>query len=57
MADLPSIYEVANHRRSIAMLTTGQPALNREQALMLLRQLHDALEELRCQEEASDRET
>jgi hypothetical protein len=38
---------VENRRRSIAMLTTGAPALNREEALELLEQLQAALHELR----------
>lgn len=49
--DFPTPEEVENHRRSVAMLTTGQPALNREQALEVLRQLRDAVRELRRRDE------
>ena len=38
---------VENRRRSIAMLPTGAPALNRDEALELLEQLKAALLELR----------
>jgi hypothetical protein len=38
---------VENRRRSIAMLTTGAPALNRDEALELLGQLEAALVEVR----------
>jgi hypothetical protein len=38
---------VENRRRSVAMLPTGAPALNRDEALELLRQLVDALREAR----------
>src|SRR5262249_15751065 len=39
--------EVENRRRSIAMLTPGSPALNREEALTILAELGDALHRLR----------
>jgi hypothetical protein len=38
---------VENRRRSVAMLPPGAPALNRDEALELLRQLRDALREIR----------
>jgi hypothetical protein len=38
---------VENRRRSIAMLAPGAPALNRDEALEVLRQLGDALREVR----------
>jgi hypothetical protein len=38
---------VENRRRSIAMLPAGAPALNRDEALVLLRQLEEALREVR----------
>jgi len=38
---------VENQRRSIAMLPSGAPALNRDEALEVLRQLGEALRELR----------
>ena len=47
MADLPIPELVENRRRSIAMLPTGAPALNRDEALEVLRQLGDTLHELR----------
>ena len=47
MAELPTAYEIENKLRSIAMLTTGQWALRREDALRLLAQLKEAVEELR----------
>jgi hypothetical protein len=47
VADLPSPELVENHRRSVAMLPPGAPALNRDEALEVLRQLSDALDELR----------
>jgi hypothetical protein len=47
VADLPIPELVENQRRSIAMLPPGAPALNREEALEVLRQLGDALRELR----------
>jgi hypothetical protein len=52
VADLPSPELVENRRRSIAMLPTGAPALNRDEALELLRQLADALHELRRRDAA-----
>jgi hypothetical protein len=45
--ELPIPELVENHRRSVAMLSPGVPALNREEALELLRQLEAALRELR----------
>jgi hypothetical protein len=47
VVDLPIPELVENRRRSVAMLPTGAPALNRDEALELLRQLGDALRELR----------
>ena len=47
MADLPIPELVENQRRSMAMLSVGAPALDREQALELLSQLEAALVELR----------
>jgi hypothetical protein len=47
VADLPIPELVENRRRSIAMLPTGAPALNRDEALEVLRQLVDALREIR----------
>ena len=47
MADLPIPELVENRRRSIAMLPVGAPALNRDEALEILRQLEQALRELR----------
>jgi hypothetical protein len=47
VADLPIPELVANRRRSVAMLPVGVPALNREEALEVLRQLGDALRRLR----------
>jgi hypothetical protein len=47
VADLPIPELVENRRRSIAMLPAGAPALNRDEALEVLRQLGDALRELR----------
>jgi hypothetical protein len=44
---LPSPELVENRRCSIAMLPVGAPALNREEALGVLRQLADALHERR----------
>jgi hypothetical protein len=46
VADLPIPELVENQRRSIAMLPTGAPALNRDEALELLEQLKAALLEL-----------
>jgi hypothetical protein len=45
MADLTELVE--NRRRSIAMLAPGAPALNRDEALEVLRQLVEALREIR----------
>jgi hypothetical protein len=47
VAVLPIPELVENRRRSIAMLPTGAPALNRDEALELLGQLEAALVELR----------
>jgi hypothetical protein len=47
VADLPIPELVENRRRSIAMLPTGAPALNRDEALEVLRQRGDALREIR----------
>ena len=47
MTKVPSPELVENRRRSIAMLPSGVPALNRDEALELLRQLEAALLELR----------
>lgn len=47
MADLPTPELVEYRRRSIAMLAPGAPALNRDEALEVLRQLGDALREIR----------
>jgi hypothetical protein len=47
VAELPTPELVENQRRSIAMLPTGAPALNRDEALELLGQLADALRQLR----------
>jgi hypothetical protein len=47
MSDLPIPELVENRRRSIAMLPEGAPALNRDEALELLKQLEVALQELR----------
>ena len=41
------IPELVENRRSIAMLPTGAPALNRDEALELLRQLAEALRQVR----------
>jgi hypothetical protein len=45
--ELPTPELVENWRRSIAMLPSGAPALNRDEALELLDQLEAALVELR----------
>jgi hypothetical protein len=45
--DLPIPELVENRRRSIAMLAPGAPALNRDEAMELLKQLGDALREIR----------
>ena len=47
VAELPTPELVENRRRSIAMLPSGVPALNRDEALELLRQLEAAPLELR----------
>jgi hypothetical protein len=47
VADLPTPELVENQRRSIAMLPVGGPALNRDEALEVLRQLVEALREVR----------
>jgi hypothetical protein len=47
VADLPAPELVENRRRSIAMLSPGAPALNRDEALELLEQLAAALKEVR----------
>jgi hypothetical protein len=47
MADLPTPELVENRRRSIAMLAPGAPATNRDEALEVLRQLAEALREIR----------
>lgn len=55
-AELPSVYAIENQQRSVAMLSPGQWALKREDALDLLQQLSTALEELRrVREVPSDR--
>ena len=46
VADLPIPELVENQRRSIAMLPVGAPALNRDEALEVLRQLVEALREV-----------
>jgi hypothetical protein len=45
--ELPTPELVENRRRSIAMLPSGVPALDRDEALELLGQLEAALVELR----------
>ena len=52
VAELPSPELVENRRRSIAMLPTGAPALNRDEALEVLGQLAEALHELRRRDAA-----
>jgi hypothetical protein len=47
VAELPSLYAVENQRRSVAMLSPGQWALKREDALDVLAQLVAALKDLR----------
>jgi hypothetical protein len=47
VAELPIPELVENRRRSIAMLPPEAPALNRDEALEVLRQLGDALREVR----------
>ena len=44
--DLPTPELVEHRRRSVAMLPVGAPALNRDEALEVLRQLVDALREV-----------
>jgi hypothetical protein len=46
VGDLPIPELIENRRRSIAMLPAGAPALNRDEALALLRQLVEALREV-----------
>jgi hypothetical protein len=52
VADLPSPELVENRRRSVAMLAPGAPALSREEALEVFRQLGDALRELQRRDAA-----
>jgi hypothetical protein len=47
VADLPTPELVENLRRSIAMLPSGVPALDRDEALEVLGQLEAALLEVR----------
>jgi hypothetical protein len=47
VSDLPIPELVENRRRSVAMLPSGAPALNRDEALELLEQLLEALREIR----------
>jgi hypothetical protein len=47
VAELPTPELVENRRRSIAMLPSGVPALDRDEALELLGQLEAALLEVR----------
>jgi hypothetical protein len=47
VADPPVPELVENQRRSIVMLPPGAPALNRDEALEALRQLVEALREVR----------
>ena len=47
VADLPIPELVENRRRSIAMLPVGAPALNRDEALEVLRLLAEALRKVR----------
>jgi hypothetical protein len=54
MADLPIPELVENCRRSIAMLPAGAPALNRDEALEVLRQLAEALREVRALRRRAD---
>jgi hypothetical protein len=53
VADLPISELVENRRRSIAMLSPGAPALNREEALEVLDQLVEALRRLRRRDRGS----
>jgi hypothetical protein len=46
VVDLPIPELVENWRRSVAMLASGAPALNRDEALELLEQLKAALDEV-----------
>jgi hypothetical protein len=50
VADPPIPELVENRRRSIAMLPVGAPALDRDEALEVLRQLGEALPQLRALE-------
>ena len=52
MADLPTPELVENQSRSAAMLAPGAPALNRDEALEIQRQLVEALRELRRRDAA-----
>jgi hypothetical protein len=47
VANLPIPELVEHRRRSVAMLPVGAPALNRDEALELLRQLAEALRQLK----------
>jgi hypothetical protein len=47
VVDLPIPELVENRRRSVAMLPTGALALNRDEALEVLRQLERALREIK----------
>jgi hypothetical protein len=57
VADLPIPELVENRRRSIAMLPVGAPALNRDEALELLKQLEAALKEVRGSARSQSRKT
>lgn len=48
LTDLTTPERVEQHRRSIAMLPPGSPALNREQAIAVLEQLGTVLRQLRA---------
>jgi hypothetical protein len=50
VTELPIPELVENHLRSVAMLTPGAPALNREEALQLLGQLVEALRRLNARD-------
>jgi hypothetical protein len=54
VADPPIPELVENRRRSIAMLPTGAPALNGDEALELLAQLTEALRQLRNLKRSTD---
>jgi hypothetical protein len=54
VAQLPIPELVENRRRSVAMLSVGAPALNRDEALELLEQLAKALRRLRALERGND---